>query len=86
MRWMKLEPIIQSEVSQKEKHQYSTLIHVYGISKKKQHSPSGSDLPLQFKNTPPSPLPAREEPHQELGGLVVLGILVEFAKLLRLQL
>ena len=23
MRWMKLEPIIQSEVSQKEKHQYS---------------------------------------------------------------
>ena len=24
--WMKLEPIIQSEVSQKEKHQYSILI------------------------------------------------------------
>ena len=24
MRWMELEPIIQSEVSQKEKHQYST--------------------------------------------------------------
>ena len=23
MRWMKLEPITQSEVSQKEKHQYS---------------------------------------------------------------
>ena len=23
MRWMKLEPLIQSEVSQKEKHQYS---------------------------------------------------------------
>ena len=23
MRWMKLEPIIQSEVSQKEKHKYS---------------------------------------------------------------
>ena len=31
MRWMKLEPIIQSEVSQKEKHQYSTLMHTYGI-------------------------------------------------------
>ena len=31
MRWMKLEPIIQSEVSQKEKHQYSILIHIYGI-------------------------------------------------------
>ena len=25
MRWMKLEPVIQSEVSQKEKHQYSVL-------------------------------------------------------------
>ena len=40
MRWMKLGPIIQSEVSQKEKymlfsekHQYSILTHIYGISK-----------------------------------------------------
>ena len=31
MRWMKLEPIIQSEISQKEKHQYSILKHIYGI-------------------------------------------------------
>ena len=31
MRWMKLEPTIQSEVSQKEKHQYSILMHIYGI-------------------------------------------------------
>ena len=31
MRWLKLEPIIQSEVSQKEKHQYSILMHIYGI-------------------------------------------------------
>ena len=31
MRWMKLEPIIQSEVSQKEKHQYSILTHINGI-------------------------------------------------------
>ena len=31
MRWMKLEPIIQSEVSQKEKHQYSRLTHTCGI-------------------------------------------------------
>ena len=30
MSWMKLEPIIQSEVSQKEKHQYSLLAHIYG--------------------------------------------------------
>ena len=29
VRWMKLEPIIQSEVSQK--HQYSILRHIYGI-------------------------------------------------------
>ena len=31
MRWLKLEPIIQSEVSQKENHQYSKLMHIYGI-------------------------------------------------------
>ena len=31
MRWMKLEPIIQSELSQKEKHQYSILTYIYGI-------------------------------------------------------
>ena len=31
LRWIKLELIIQSEVSQKEKHQYSILTHIYGI-------------------------------------------------------
>ena len=31
MMGMKLKPIIQSEVSQKEKHQYSILTHIYGI-------------------------------------------------------
>ena len=31
MRWMKLETIIQSEVSQKKKHQYIILMHIYGI-------------------------------------------------------
>ena len=40
MRWMKLEPIIQSEVSQKEKHQYSILMHIYGIYK------DGNDNPV----------------------------------------
>ena len=30
-RWMKLQPIIQSEVSQKEKHQYGILTHICGI-------------------------------------------------------
>ena len=33
MRWMKLEPIIQSEVSQKEKHQYNILMPIYEIYK-----------------------------------------------------
>ena len=40
MRWMKLELIIQSEVSQKEKHQYSILTHIYGIYK------DGNDDPV----------------------------------------
>ena len=31
MRWMNLEPIIQSEVSQKEKDKYCILMHIYGI-------------------------------------------------------
>ena len=31
MRCMKLKPIIQSEVNQKVKHQYSILMHIYGI-------------------------------------------------------
>ena len=40
MRWMKLEPIIQSEISQKKKHQYSILTHIYGIQK------DGKDDPI----------------------------------------
>ena len=40
MRWMKLEPIIQSEVNQKEKNQYSILMHIYGIQK------DGNDDPI----------------------------------------
>ena len=31
MRWMKVEPILQSKVSQKEKLQYSILIHIYAV-------------------------------------------------------
>ena len=31
MRWMNLEPIIQSEVSQKGKDKYHILTHIYGI-------------------------------------------------------
>ena len=33
MRWMNLEPIIQSEISQKEKDKYCILTHIYGILK-----------------------------------------------------
>ena len=36
---MKLEPIIQSEVSQKEKHQYSILMHICGIYKDGNNDP-----------------------------------------------
>ena len=39
-RWMKLKPIIQSEVSQKEKHQYSISTRIYGIQK------DGNDDPI----------------------------------------
>ena len=31
MRWMNLESIIQSEVTQKEKDKYRVLMHIYGI-------------------------------------------------------
>ena len=31
MRWMNLEPVIQSEVSQKENDKYCILMHIYGI-------------------------------------------------------
>ena len=45
VRWMELESIIQSEVSQKEKNKYSMLTHIYGILKKKKkgyEEPRGS--------------------------------------------
>ena len=35
-----MEPIVQGEVSQKEKRQYSILTHIYGIQK------DGSDDPI----------------------------------------
>ena len=41
MKWMKLEPIKQSEVSQKEKHQYGILTNIYGIQKE------GNDDPVR---------------------------------------
>jgi len=40
IRGTKLEPMIQSEVSQKGKHQYGILTHIYGIYK------DGNDNPV----------------------------------------
>ena len=40
MRWMSLEPIIQSEVNQKEKVKYCILMHIYRIYK------NGTDEPI----------------------------------------
>ena len=40
MKWMNLEPIIQSEVSQKEKNKYHILTYIYGIQK------DGTDEPI----------------------------------------
>ena len=40
IRWMNLEPIIQSEISQKEKNKYCILTYLYGIWK------DGTDEPI----------------------------------------
>ena len=42
MRWLDLETVIQSKVSQKEKNKYHMITHIYGILKKKK---SGSEEP-----------------------------------------
>ena len=31
VNWMKLEPVIQREINQKEKNEYCILAHIYGI-------------------------------------------------------
>ena len=38
MRWMDLESVIQSEVSQKEKNKYRMLTHIWNLKKKKKGS------------------------------------------------
>ena len=47
MRWMNLEPIIQSEVSQKEKDKYHILIHVKNLS-------AMQEMPVDMGLTPGS--------------------------------
>ena len=59
IRWMKLEPIIQSEVNQKEKHQYSILTHIL----EKAMAPHSCTLAWK--------IPRTEEP----GGLQSMGSL-----------
>ena len=44
---MKLQPIVQSEVSQREKHQYSILIHIYIEFRKMEDSKRDTDLKKQ---------------------------------------
>ena len=39
-RWMNLEPLIQSEISQKEENKYHTLMDIYGIQKNGTDEPS----------------------------------------------
>ena len=39
LRWMKPEPIIQSEVSQKEKNKYCILTHIYETYKNGSNEP-----------------------------------------------
>ena len=41
IRWMKMEPSIQSEVNQKEKHKHHTLTHIYGTHKDDTDEPIG---------------------------------------------
>ena len=53
MRWMKLEPIIQNEVSQREKHQYSILMNIYGIQKDGNNDPiceTAKETQIDVKN------------------------------------
>ena len=59
IRWMNLEPIIQSEISQKEKDKYCTLTHIL----EKAMAPHSSTLAWK--------IPQMEEP----GGLQSMGSL-----------
>ena len=45
MRWMNLEPVLQTEVSQKEKNKYFILTHMYGIQRRRQWQPTLVLLP-----------------------------------------
>ena len=46
VRWMDLESVIQSEVSQKEKNKYCMLTHIYIESKKEKERKKWSEEPM----------------------------------------
>ena len=50
VRWMDLQSVIQSEVSQKEKNKYRMLTHIYGILKKMVMKNLGADQTNQSIN------------------------------------
>ena len=62
MKWMKLEPIIQSEVSQKEKHKYSILMHIF------MGFPGGSEVKASASNEgDPGLIPKAHTPYRIRG-------------------
>ena len=68
---MKLEPIIQSEVSQKEKHQYSILMHIYV---KEESEKVGLKLNIQkTKIMASSPIPSWEIDGETVADFIFLG-------------
>ena len=51
MRWMNPEPIIQSEISQKEKNKYHVLTHIYGIYKDGTDEPESAGQQYRCRHT-----------------------------------
>ena len=82
MRWVKLEPISQNEVSQKEKEKYHTLMDIYGaslVAQRVKHLPTmwetqvqflGWEDPLEKEMTTltPVPLPGKSHGQRSLVG------------------
>ena len=52
VRWVNLEAVMQSEVSQKEKNKYCTLIHIYAIQKNSTDEPiCREEMEMQTQKT-----------------------------------
>ena len=50
MRWMNLEPIIQCEVSQKEKDKYNILIDIYNLERGRKTVPKNLFAGQQWRS------------------------------------